>query len=351
MAKVMWSASYLTTCRCLGFSICLITAALCGVAYLPIVASDVATSQRVCAVVSRVKVGLGKKSRWVVPDPFAITSDEYVKGMPLAVELKPQDHGKARRLFFFPNTEFVEDIGITPADYSKEHWSILLLPGTAERPSPLEFEVKGDRVQRVIRRKIAWYGSLIDVAADSVTLQGVRRVPSYGTEVGHFEAVFDPVGFYVRMPDDDQQFRIATSSATQYSVNRDGCSYKVCAQNRGRLVTVIADCAGSAAYVDVLKLSTVFSFSGGPRPLVLRTVRTKDGRRVMEPVAFVEQYDSKGKPQKTIRISRNVKAYSVRGVKYDWFKPRPLPEGGFAGVWIDPHSKLVTHIFWSESGA
>jgi hypothetical protein len=107
----------------------------------------------------------------------------------------------------------------------------------------------------------------------------------------------------------------------------------------GKVINVIPDCSGRARYVDVYKITDYFNFTGGNRPVQ----RMPDGSFVFEEERQPDP--AKAKRRVRYRTAQNVKIYDPSGVRSVWQNWE-----GFVGVWVDPKTRLVTHVFLSGAG-
>jgi hypothetical protein len=192
-----------------------------------------------------------------------------------------------------------------------------------------------------------WTGELLDVSVDGVSMFGIESVASIGEEMGHFDWIDAPRTYFQQI-EGSQELDAKVDTLTRFCLNLDPISRSSASNLKGMYSEVTVDCNGVARYVDIFRMNGGYSFSADEFPLTFRDVKDQSGLMARKPDAFVEQFSRAGQPLKLQRVSPSVKAYGPSREKLDWFNSRG-PGPGFVGVWIDPKSRLITHMFLSLS--
>jgi hypothetical protein len=220
----------------------------------------------------------------------------------------------------------------------------LSLVGRAQRQSPARLGLGPDgQVTRIETTDRVWYGVLTGANEREVIIKGWRG-HDQGTTYDYFEQ-WSPSWIHER---GSRPARFDITPGTVLAVNRDIVSLARLKQETGRVVEIRLDCDGRARYVDVFKITTYFNFTGGNIPVY-------DARR-KDPPSFAKFprrgdwafFDAEGvdspKPRyKFWWMAPDVKVYDPEGMRI----PFSWRGDGFAGVWQDPKTKLITHVFWS----
>jgi hypothetical protein len=208
--------------------------------------------------------------------------------------------------------------------------------GKAFRPQSvcLYLDQRG-RVSLVETEAEVWMGELKSIGADHLEVFGIdgftEIFPQEGRE-GFFSHVFR-TGDWVRNNFSRAKLhRIPLAPSTHFTVNLDPVSGDHIRAEQGRWVEVVADCQGRARYVDAQKLNRVYNFTGGAVPVE---------RDPANPERWGFRYPSE-KESEIVWTAPDVKVYDMQQF------PRSFHTNhGFAGLWVDPKSRLVTHVFWS----
>lgn len=220
-----------------------------------------------------------------------------------------------------------------------------LFSSLGQRPQPIRVTLNScGRVELIESYPWRWYGVLIAVEATALRIRGWRGAIT-GME-GYFQS-WDPS--YISKVEGAQAVRVPLGPHAQFAVNLDSVTRERLTAEVGRVVEITPDCESRARYVDVFKVNRVFNFMGGNRPvhhnLTERPLGTllpcpKNERRF---AFLLPGADSTPDDENLIWLAPNVKVYDQSGY------PVPFDPGseGYAGVWVDPKTKLATHVFWS----
>jgi len=223
----------------------------------------------------------------------------------------------------------------------------LELAGFSFRPQSVRLTLDSQgRVEQIESLEWVWCGVLTRVEGSAVWLRGWPSDARSSVE----DELLSLGGDY-KGPD-ARQIRIPLHPTAQVCVNLDRVPRQRLAAERGQVVEIVPDCEGRARYVDVLKINSFYNFTGGGNAFYLE--EDADGRRTRlkrDPQGrwgFIERPPVRNgeAPRKVRWAALDVKVYDMRRLR----KPIEEWEGkavaAVAGVWFDPKTGLVTHVFW-----
>lgn len=190
-----------------------------------------------------------------------------------------------------------------------------------------------------------WKGRLVSLEPEAVVIRG--RVESAARELCADWSEWDP-DTYATAP--SQVIRIPLSGTVTCSVNLDAVSAARMKLEKGRVVHILPDAARRARYIDAFKINATTSFSGGDYDLLNLAEPTEDGLKLKQDAqgrwgfAATIENGTTDAAKKTLWSRPDVRVYDRSGLRVP-FDGR-VPENGAAGLWYDPRTSQITHIFW-----
>ncbi len=190
-----------------------------------------------------------------------------------------------------------------------------------------------------------WKGRLVSLEADAVVIRG--RIESPARELCADWSEWDPESYATAA---SQVIRIPLSGNVTCTVNLDPVSSARMKLEKGSVVHILPDASRRARYVDAFKINATTSFSGGDYDLLNLAEPTADGLKLKKDAqgrwgfAVTIENGATDAQKKTLWSRPDVRVYDRSGLRVP-FDGR-VPENGAAGLWYDPRTSQITHIFW-----
>lgn len=218
--------------------------------------------------------------------------------------------------------------------------------GAAFRPPAVRVSLNArGHVQQIELFPWIWKGRLESLAPDAVTLRGFPEIA--GRELLSDWPEWDPETY---TDVNSKVIRIPLAPAAACTINRDSVSKERLKLEKGRVVYVVPDAQRRARYLDVFKINATTSFGGGDYELLNLTEATGAGMRLKKDAqgrwgfAVAIETGTTDAQRKPLWSRPDVRVYDRTGLRVA-FDGR-VPENGQAGLWYDPRTAQITHVFW-----
>lgn len=200
-------------------------------------------------------------------------------------------------------------------------------------------------VQQVELFPWVWKGRLEALAPDAVTLRGFPEIA--GRDLLADWAEWDPETY---ADVNSKVIRIPLSPAAACTVNLNSVSKERLKLEKGRVIYVMPDAQRRARYLDVFKINATTSFGGGDYEALNLTEASGGGIRLKKDAqgrwgfAVAIETGKTDAQRKPLWSRPDVRVYDRTGLRVS-FDGR-VPENGQAGLWYDPRTAQITHVFW-----
>ncbi len=237
------------------------------------------------------------------------------------------------------------------APETRKQFLELYMAGLPFRPQPVRLTLNAlGHVSTLESLEWIWCGVLTRVEKNAIWLRGWYCVARGSVE----DELVSLEPEHYRSPP-ARLMRIPLHPMAHLAVNLDPVLPGRLRLELGQVVEVVPDLRGRARYVDVLKVNRQYYLPFMGRKNALYHDEDAEGRPTrlhrdrLGRWGFIEQQPAApGEPPRRVRwAALNVRVYDQRRL------PRPIEDWearaihAVAGVWVDPKSGFITHVFWS----